>query len=61
MPEVLMPKWTEMNTQERHKLIGELIDAMIYSEQAVLILRLSVEEFRKNGWVRSVILPENGK
>lgn len=59
MPEMLLPKWTEMNTQERHKLLGELIDAMIYSENAVLILRITVEEFRKNGWVKSIILPEN--
>jgi hypothetical protein len=59
MPEVLLPKWTELNTNERHKLLGELIDAMIYSEEAVLILRITVEEFRKNGWVRSVILPES--
>ena len=61
MPQVLLPKWTELNTNERHKLLGELIDAMIYSEEAVLILRITVEEFRKNGWVRSVILPENGE
>jgi hypothetical protein len=54
-----MPKWMELTTVERHTLLGELVDAMIYSEDAVLVLRLTVEEFRKRGLIKSVILPEN--
>lgn len=50
-------KWPEMNTIERHKLIGELIDAMIYSENAVAILKDCVEGFRAAGYVKSIILP----
>jgi len=59
MPEMSLPKWPEMNTMERHKLIGELIDAMIYSGQAVAILKDCVEGFRAAGYIKSVILPEN--
>jgi hypothetical protein len=54
-----MPKWMELTTVERHTLLGELVDAMIYSEDAVLVLRLTVEEFRNRGLIKSVILPEN--
>lgn len=58
MSQVQMPKWMELTTVERHTLLGELVDAMIYSEDAVLVLRLTVEEFRSRGLIKSVILPE---
>ena len=53
-----LPKWGDLNTFERHKLLGELIDAMIYSGEAVQHLKVTVEQFRMMGWVRSVILPD---
>lgn len=57
MSKLSLPKWPEMTTIERHKLIGELIDAMIYSENAVAVLKDCVEGFRAAGYVRSIILP----
>lgn len=45
-----LPKWMDLTTQERHKLLGELIDAMIYSGEAVHYLSTSVEQFRAMGW-----------
>ena len=48
----------DLTTQERHKLLGELIDAMIYSGEAVHYLSTSVEQFRAMGWVRSIIMPD---
>jgi hypothetical protein len=59
MPEMSLPKWPEMNTHERHLLIGELIDAMIYSGEAVVILKDCVEGFRAAGYIKSIILPDN--
>lgn len=59
MSEMQLPKWGDLNIQERHKLLGELIDAMIYSGEAVQHLKVTVEQFRAMGWVRSVILPQN--
>ena len=53
-----LPKWMDLTTQERHKLLGELIDAMIYSGHAVEHLQVSVEKFRKLGYVKSIIMPE---
>ena len=59
MPEMLLPKWPEMNTIERHRLIGELIDAMIYSGAAVAVVKDCVEAFRAAGYIKSIILPDN--
>lgn len=59
MPEMSLPKWPEMNTIERHRLIGELVDAMIYSGEAVVILKDCVEGFRAAGYIKSIILPDN--
>jgi hypothetical protein len=59
MSEMSLPKWPEMNPIERHRLIGELIDAMIYSGEAVVILKDCVEGFRSAGYIKSIILPDN--
>ena len=59
MSEMSLPKWPEMNTIERHKLIGELIDAMVYSGQAVAILKDCAEGFRSAGYIKSIILPDD--
>jgi hypothetical protein len=56
-----LPKWMDLNTYDRHKLLGELIDAMIYSGEAVEILQATVEQFRLMGYVKSIILPENNE
>ena len=58
MSEMQMPKWGDLNIQERHKLLGELIDAMIYSGEAVEHLQSTVEQFRAMGLIKSIILPE---
>ena len=58
MSEMQLPKWGDLNTIERHKLLGELIDAMIYSGEAVQQLKVTVEQFRAMGLIKSIILPE---
>lgn len=58
MSEMQLPKWGDLNTLERHKLLGELIDAMIYSGEAVEHLQSTVEKFRAMGLIKSIILPE---
>jgi len=61
MSEMPLPKWMDLNTYDRHKLLGELIDAMIYSGEAVEILQATVEQFRLMGYVKSIILPETNE
>jgi len=58
MSQMPLPKWTEMNQHDRHLLIGELIDAMIYSGNAVAVLKDCVEGFRSAGYIKSIILPD---
>jgi hypothetical protein len=48
-----------MSQHDRHLLLGELIDAMIYSGHAVVILKDCVEGFRAAGYIKSIILPDN--
>lgn len=50
MSQMQLPKWGDLNTYERHKLLGELIDSMIYSGEAVFHLRAKVEQFRLMGF-----------
>jgi hypothetical protein len=61
MSEMSLPKWMDLNTYDRHKLLGELIDAMIYSGEAVQVLQATVEQFRLMGYVKSIILPETNQ
>lgn len=52
-----LPTWCELVPQERHQLLGELVDAMIYSPIAVMTIQSILKSFKKNGYVRSTILP----
>jgi hypothetical protein len=53
-----MNKWMDLPPQERHKLIGEIIDAMIYHSEAVDKVQELLEQFRELGYIHSVILPD---
>lgn len=53
-----MNKWMDLPPQERHMLIGEIIDAMIYHGEAVDAVKELLEEFRELGYIRNVILPD---
>jgi hypothetical protein len=57
----LPPTWCEMLPQERHELLGEIIDAMIYSPIAVMNVQSMLKGFKKAGYVKSIIFPENYK
>jgi len=59
MSQMPLPKWGDLTPYERHKLLGELIDSMIYSGEALQHLKVTVEQFRLMGYVRSIILPDN--
>jgi hypothetical protein len=61
MQENKLPKWMDLLPEERHRLIGEIIDAMVYNEYAVLVLQKVVEDFRLLGWIKSTILPNNNE
>ena len=52
-----LPTWCDLVPVERHQLLGELIDAMIYSGKATAEVQALVAKFRTAGYIRSVILP----
>lgn len=56
-----LPTWCETPAPTRHKILGELIDAMIYSGEALMKVEILIEEFRKEGLVKSIILPLNNE
>ena len=53
------PTWCDMIQQERYQLLGELVDAMIYSPQAVIEVQQLVNDFKERGLVKSIINPKN--
>jgi hypothetical protein len=53
------PTWCEMIQQERYQLLGELIDAMVYSPVAVIEVQQLVNSFKERGLVKSIINPIN--
>lgn len=59
MQENQLPTWCDLIPFDRHKLLGELIDAMIYNGIAVMEVQDLVSKFRKSGYVKSKILPNN--
>jgi len=52
------PTWCDMIQQERYQLLGELIDAMIYSPKAVIEVQQLVNDFKERGLVKSIINPK---
>lgn len=54
-----LPTWCELPAPVRHKLLGELIDGMIYSGQALMEVEMLVEKFKRAGYIKSIILPQN--
>lgn len=52
-----LPTWCELVPHERHQLLGELVDAMIYSPIAVMHVQSLLKDFKQAGYVRSTILP----
>jgi hypothetical protein len=51
-----LPNWCELVQHERHLLLGELIDAMIYSGEAVKEVKELLNDFKKRGLIKSIIL-----
>jgi hypothetical protein len=52
------PTWCDLIQQERYQLLGELIDAMIYSPKAVIEVQQLVNSFKERGLVKSIINPK---
>jgi hypothetical protein len=51
-----LPTWCELVPFERHKLLGELIDAMIYEGRAVDEVQNLLRKFKLQGLVKNKLL-----
>lgn len=52
-----MAKFMDLTPKERYELIGKLIDAMVYDDQAVADVQNLVQQFEESGKVRSKFYP----
>jgi hypothetical protein len=52
-------KWMDLSTNDRHKLLGQVIDGMIYNYECVNEVREMLDRWDDNGFLKSIILPED--
>jgi hypothetical protein len=52
-----MSKFMELPTVERYEIVGKLVDAMIYSEEALAILREDIKYFERMGYIKGLMFP----
>jgi hypothetical protein len=51
-------KFSDLPVNDRYILVGKLIDAMVYSEDACFELHEKVREFEEKGYIRSTFNPD---
>jgi hypothetical protein len=50
--------WMDLLTNDRHKLLGQVIDGMIYNYECVNEVREMLDRWDENGFLKSIILPD---
>jgi hypothetical protein len=51
--------WMDLLTNERYRILGQVIDGMIYHYECVNEVKEMLERWDENGFLRSIILPDN--
>jgi hypothetical protein len=51
-------KWMDLLTNDRHRLLGQVIDGMIYHYECVNEVREMLDRWDDNGFLKSIILPD---
>jgi hypothetical protein len=54
-------KWIDLSTNDRHKLLGSVIDGMIYNYECVNEVREMLSRWDDNGFLKSIILPDDSE
>ena len=52
-------KWIDLLTNDRHMILGQVIDGMIYHYECVNEVREMLERWDENGLLKSIILPDS--
>ena len=51
--------WMDLLTNDRHMILGSVIDGMIYHYECVNEVREMLERWDENGFLKSIILPDD--
>jgi hypothetical protein len=51
-------KWMDLSTNDRHKLLGQVIDGMIYHYECINEVRGMLDRWDDEGFLKSIILPD---
>jgi hypothetical protein len=54
-------KWMDLSTNDRHKLLGSVIDGMIYNYECVNEVKEMLNRWDDNGFLKSIILPDDSE
>ena len=57
-PQLKKDVWMDLLTNDRHRIIGQVIDGMIYHYECVNEIREMLQRWDENGFLKSIILPE---
>lgn len=52
-------KWIDLLTNDRHRILGQVIDGMIYHYECVNEVREMLQRWDDNGFLKSIILPDD--
>ena len=52
-------KWIDLLTNDRHMILGQVIDGMIYHYECVNEVREMLQRWDENGFLKSIILPDS--
>ena len=52
-------KWIDLLTNDRHMILGQVIDGMIYHYECVNEVREMLQRWDENGFLKSIILPNS--
>jgi hypothetical protein len=51
-------KWMDLSNNDRHRMLGQVIDGMIYNYECVNEVREMLEQWDNHGFLKSIILPD---
>jgi hypothetical protein len=52
-------KWIDLSTNDRHRMLGQVIDGMIYNYECVNEVREMLSRWDDEGLLKSIILPDS--
>ena len=58
-PQLKKDVWMDLLTNDRHRILGQVIDGMIYHYECVNEVREMLQRWDENGFLKSIILPDN--